>query len=131
MDNYQDLLSPKNLKNHASFKDVQIQFLMDGLDGVQDLYEDGKASKATVRRALRELKASGRDTGRLERWVVERFGSTGRGRAAPIIGETRSYKAQQINTGGPFLRLPLDVLGIEKGSSVRVTFKEGQITVSK
>jgi hypothetical protein len=117
--------------NHVSFKDVQIQFLMDGVNGVEGLYERGLASKATVRRALRELKSSGRDTSHLERWVVERFGSTGRGRAAPIIGETRTYKAQQINTGGPFLRLPLDVLGIEKGSTVRVTFGDNAITVSK
>lgn len=121
----------KQKNNHASFKDVQIQFLMDGVNGVEGLYERGMASKATVRRALRELKASGRDTSGLERWVVERFGSTGRGRAAPIVGETRTYKAQQINTGGPFLRLPLDVLGIEKGSTVRVTFGDNSITVSK
>lgn len=121
----------KQKSNHASFKDVQIQFLMDGVNGVEGLYERGMASKATVRRALRELKASGRDTSGLERWVVERFGSTGRGRAAPIVGETRTYKAQQINTGGPFLRLPLDVLGIEKGSTVRVTFGDNSITVSK
>lgn len=118
-------------KNHASFKDVQIRFLMDGTDGVAGLYENGDVSKATVRRALRELKASGRDTASLERWVVERFGSTGRGRAAPITGETRSYKAQQINTGGPFLRLPLDVLGVEKGGAVRVTFTEDHIVVSR
>lgn len=118
-------------KPNLSFKDVQIRFLMDGVAGVSDAYEDGDASKATVRRALRELKSTGRDVEGLERWVVERFGSTGRGRSSPLPGETRSYKAQQISTGGPFLRLPLDVLGVRKGTAVRVHFNDNEIVVSK
>jgi hypothetical protein len=91
----------------------------------------GRASKATIRRALRELEASGRNVEPLERWVTEHLGGSGRGRSAPSPGETRSYKAQQVKTGGPFLRLPLDVLGVKKAGVIRVRFERDQIIVAK
>jgi len=121
----------KNVRNAVSFKDVQIAYLMEGVTQVDSMFQNGKASKTTVRRALRELKTAGRDVRELENWVIDHFGSTGRGRAAPSMGETRSYKAQQVRTGGPFLRLPLDVLGVDKGNAIRVRFDNNQIIVSR
>jgi hypothetical protein len=118
-------------RNTVSFKDVQISYLMDGVRGVQRLVTDGQASKSTVRRALVDLKAGGRDVKELEAWVANHIGAPGRGRSAPVIGETRAYKAQQVKTGGPFLRLPLDVLGVEKGGVVRVRFDDDQIVVER
>lgn len=118
-------------KNAVSFKDVQISYLMEGVKGIDSMYKNGRASKATVRRALRELKTAGSNVDDLETWVLDRFGSTGRGRSAPSTGETRSYKAQQVKAGGPFLRLPLDTLGVGKGSAVRVRFDGDKIIVSR
>lgn len=115
----------------VSFKDVQIAYLMDGVTGVERLVAGGTASKSTVRRALVDLKEGGRDVQELEAWVANHIGAPGRGRSAPVIGETRAYKAQQVKTGGPFLRLPLDVLGVEKGGLVTVSFDDNKIVVAK
>ena len=115
----------------VSFKDVQLAYLMDGVSAVEKLVTNGNASKSTVRRALKKLQESGRDVSSLERWVAEHIGPIGRGRAAPVPGETRSYKVQQIKNSGPFLRLPLDALSVKKGSVIRVNFETDRIVVTK
>lgn len=114
----------------VSFKDVQLAYLMNGISAVQELVDSNKASKSTVRRALKKMQETGRDVSSLERWVAEHVGPIGRGRTAPSAGEMRSYKAQQIKNSGPFLRLPLDALGADKGSSVHVRFENDRIVVS-
>lgn len=121
----------KERRQAVSFKDVQIAYLMNGVSAIEQLYNSGRASKATVRRALRELAQSGRNVEALEQFVSDQLGGAGRGRAAPSPGESRTYKAQQVKNGGPFLRLPLDVLGVKKGGSVRVRFERDQIIVAK
>ena len=117
-------------RQSVSFKDVQIAYLMDGISAVDSLLAEGRASRTTVRRALTTLKSAGREVKELEDWVIRHIGAPGRGRSAPIVGECRAYKAQQVKNGGPFLRLPLDVLGVQKGSVVTVTFDNGKIVVS-
>lgn len=52
-----------------------------------------------------------------------------RGRPAAKIGESRSYKVQQVNDGDPFIRLPVSLLGAVKGGVVTVTFGRDGITV--
>ena len=118
-------------RSAVSFKDVQIAYLMNGVSAIEGLIKGGRASKATVRRALRELGTSGRNVEPLERWVSDNLGGSGRGRSAPSPGETRAYKAQQVKTGGPFLRLPLDVLGVKKAGTIRVRFERDQIVVGR
>jgi hypothetical protein len=124
-------MQTQDKKSSVSFKDVQITYLMNGVDSVIQMYEKGNASKTTVRRALRQLKNSGQSVEKLEDWVIQQFGSSGRGRTSPNAGETRMYKAQKVNNSGSFLRLPLDVLGVDKGQKLRVRFESDMITVSK
>lgn len=52
-----------------------------------------------------------------------------RGRPAAKVGESRSYKVQQVGDGDPFIRLPVSLLGAVKGGVVSVTFGTGTITV--
>ena len=111
------------------FKDVQIAYMIDGVAGVEKLINDKKASKSAVRRALKEFSKAGREVAPLEKWVVENVGPVGRGRKTPSHGDVRTYRAQQIQAGGPFIRLPLDALGVSKGNSVRVAFEQGRIVV--
>ncbi len=118
-------------KQNLSFKDIQISYLTGGVSQVESVFNSGKTSKQTVRKALKELSTSGQDVKALEAWVLERFGSNGRGRNAPLKGETRLYKAQQVQTGGPFLRLPLEVLGVKKGEQLKVHFGGEKISVEK
>ena len=123
----------KREKRNVSFKDVQIAYLMGGVGEIERLVKDGRVSKPSIRRALTELAASGRNVEPLERWVDEQFGAagSGRGRTAASAGDSRTYKAQQIGSGGAFLRLPLEVLGVKKGGTVRVRFERDSIVVSR
>lgn len=52
-----------------------------------------------------------------------------RGRPAAKVGESRSYKVQQVGDGDAFVRLPVSLLGAAKGGTVTVTFGNGVITV--
>ena len=114
-----------------SFKDVQIAYLLNGLPQIEKLHKDGKASSATIRRALSHLRSGGREVTTLERWIQDNLGIGVRGRAAPQAGQERIYRAQQIKTSGPFLRLPLGALEVNKGESVTVRFEKDRIVVKK
>ena len=52
-----------------------------------------------------------------------------RGRPAAKVGDSRAYKVQQVNDTDPFIRLPVSLLGLAKGSTATVTFENGRITV--
>jgi hypothetical protein len=52
-----------------------------------------------------------------------------RGRPAAKVGESRAYKVQQVGESDPFIRLPVSLLGLAKGSTATVTFDRGVITV--
>jgi len=118
-------------RTQVSFKDIQIAYLLDGVRAVEKLVAGRKTASVGLRRALRELKEQGRNTDALESYISERYGSGGRGRSLPTVGDERRYKAQQIKTGGAFLRLPLAPLGVRKGGSVRVRFESGKIVISR
>jgi hypothetical protein len=51
-----------------------------------------------------------------------------RGKSALGDGETRSYKAQEVN-GSVFIRLPLDSVKLKKGDLVTVSLNGGVFTV--
>jgi hypothetical protein len=53
-----------------------------------------------------------------------------RGRPAAKIGDSRSYKVQKVGEMDPFLRLPVGLLGLDKGQTATVTFHDGRIVVT-
>jgi hypothetical protein len=115
----------------ASFKDLSLAFLSSGLDGIREL----SASKSTHKKAIQYLKETGRDVADYESYLadvsVTRNGApnSGRGRPAPKVGSSRIYKAQKAPNTGPFIRLPLETIGCDKGQSVRVEFESDRIVV--
>ncbi len=113
----------------VSFKDIQIAFLIEGIDGVERLLEGRKNIASLLRKAAKELKTAGKKTDALDKYIAENHGPGVRGRAVPMSGQERLYKAQKIHAGGPFLRLPLAPLGTNKGGYVRVRFDRDQIIV--
>ena len=115
----------------VSYKDVQIAFLVDGIQGVEKILQGRKSARTLVRHALSDLKRQGRAVDALESYVAERHATKARGRAMPGTGEERRYRAQQIEGGGVFLRLPLTPLGVKKSGSVRVRFDADRILVTK
>ena len=122
-----DQSSKRKLISH---KDIQLTYLLNGTEAVAKQWQSGNVSRSTLRRAVSKLRQSSEDTSELERWVSQTLGPSGRGRAAPRVGEVRSYKAQQLKEGSPFLRLPLDSLGATKGQDVQVAFQDGKIVVT-
>jgi len=126
------MASKKNTKRSiVSFKDLQIAYLLDGLSGVEKLVAGKKNAGTILKRALKEMTGQGRNVETLQRYVDERYGSSGRGRAMPNVGEERKYKAQQIGDGGTFLRLPLTPIGVKKGGVVKVRFEADRVVVTK
>ena len=124
-------MTDKNLikRTLISFKDIQIAYLIEGIEGVERLIRGRKNIASLLRRAVKELKAAGKKTDTLDKYIAENHGPGTRGRAVPISGQERLYKAQKIHAGGPFLRLPLAPLGTDKGGYVRVRFERDQIIV--
>lgn len=53
-----------------------------------------------------------------------------RGRTPPTEGETRTYKAQVIKDGSPFIRLPVSLFDIDAGAEVVASFSSKGISVS-
>jgi hypothetical protein len=116
-------------------KDFVIAFLLDGIAGVEKLDATRTTTRANRRSvllgALSQLKAEGRSVDGLTQYVESNFASQERGRALPLAGTTKDYKAQQIDKGGVFLRLPLTPLQMKKQGLVRVVFETDRIVVTK
>ena len=113
----------------VSYKDVQLAYLTGGVAAVEKLLEEKKVAKATIKRAYQKFVKAGKEQKPFADWILENIGALGRGRASPRAGERRRYKAQQIRTGDPFLRLPLSSLEIYKGRVLDVHFEEDRIVV--
>jgi hypothetical protein len=122
----------KTKSRYISVKDLVVAFTLKGDNGLDDLKLTDKAH--LLRRAITycaesQVSHSVRDG--LLAYAHSRGISvwSGRGRGAPEIGETRSYKAQQVTDQDPFIRLPLKSLNITKGQIVTASFKNGSILV--
>lgn len=114
-------------------KDIQLAFLVHGMKGVEDLTASNVPAKATMQAAIDSLENLGQDTEDLVDFMDTLHPSSGdgqRGRSAPKNGDTRTYKAQSVNGGSCFLRLPLDTLKAIKGENITVAFENDKIVVT-
>lgn len=115
-----------------SNKDLQVAFLVNGIEGVQAMTADNVPAKATLQAAIDSLENLGQEVAPLVAFMelLHPAGDGSRGRSAPQNGETRTYKAQVVKGGSPFLRLPLDTLKADKGEDITVAFENGKIVVT-
>jgi hypothetical protein len=114
----------------------QVAFLMltEGADAVTRLHNTpgSEIAPATFDAAVGLLSSQPQHREALESLRSELLGDSEpgeRGRPAAKIGESRSYKVQQVGESDPFIRLPVSLLGLAKGSVATVTFANGSITV--
>lgn len=121
----------KKRRSSVSYKDIQISYLVGGIDSIGKLYREDHVTKTALRKAVNRLKESGRNIAALEKWAHENLTPGVRGRRAAKPGQERTYRAQQIHDNPPFLRLPLDALEIDKGQALSVLFQKDQIVVRK
>jgi len=119
-------------KSVISFKDLQIVFLVEGIEGVKKAIKGRKNPAPLLRKALRELEKVGQPVVPLKDYITKNFGTGNRGRSIPAEGQERVYLAQKLKKpgGGTFLRLPLGPLKTNKGQKVKVRFETNQIIVS-
>lgn len=119
--------------NRITSKDLQISFLIDGVDGVKAQLNqaDTKPSKKVLTQALADLDKKGMETSDLAMLITELFPASGKGRGKqqPVAGETRTYSVQKVKNSAPFIRLPLSILGVEQGNEVSVRFEDNHIIV--
>lgn len=113
-----------------SYKDVQILFLSDGLGKIEKFVKGDLISVTSLRKAAKNFVETKNKNGQaLVDFVEARYPAGARGRRSPEAGDKRVYKAQQIEEGALFIRLPVDMLVDEKGGTVSVAFEDGVITV--
>lgn len=88
----------------------------------------------TLNKAINKIKESNEDADVRNLQDVkaailkEKQASGTRGRARLENGETRPYKAQEVN-GSVFIRLPLDCIKARKGDLISVTLEDGVFKV--
>lgn len=138
-------------RKNTSFKDLFIAFMIkESVDDIKALHAEGSIARETHVKAIKQIKEANKDTSAYEAWVAEAFpgesgGGDSRGKTPPAIGETRVYKVQRVakpkkrdqdgnaidaGLSGPFVRLPLDSLSLDRGDTIRVKFSDGVITVA-
>ena len=91
------------------------------------MLDSGRISGPNLKKAIDELTLLGVNASSLAPLVSNEK----RGRPAPRVGDSRTYSAQELNEKIPFVRVPLDTLGIKKTQKVRVHFDSDMIIISK
>jgi hypothetical protein len=116
---------------YLSVKDVVLAYTLRGADGLDSLPLEHKSH--LLRKAIAFCRLEGNEA--VATALVEHANKrglvvwSGRGRGIPVEGATRSYKAQQLQSADPFIRLPVSALGAKKGQVVTVSFRSGVIEV--
>lgn len=119
----------KESRTLVSHKDVSIAFLVGGVDGAVETLTGCSNPAKSLEKAIASLNEQGADTAQLADYAAEHFPVGTRGRTAPGVGETRTYKAQQLKDNDPFLRVPVAALGLKKGESAHLSFESGRIVI--
>lgn len=112
-------------------KEVQLELLANGVHSVREWIIAQKVSDYSVKKALRELKKSGRASedllcefeGMLREMGI--LGASGK----PQAGERRAYKVNDSGKGTSYVRLPVDALGLKPGDLADAEFFLGEIRV--
>lgn len=118
-------------ERYISVKDVVLAYALRGTEGLDALALEAKSH--LLRKAVALCRVEGNNA--VAEAIVAYANARGivvwpgRGRGIPQEGETRSYKAQQLEKQDPFIRLPVSALRVRKGQVVTVRFASGVIEV--
>lgn len=120
-------------KLRVTGNDVALAMLVGGgCDAVRELHNKSEIAPATFAKAVVLLEARPETAAELSELAEELCpaGTGQRGRPSVAIGDTRSYRTQEVGDTGCFIRLPVGLLGAAKGEPVKVAFSAGKITVT-
>lgn len=115
---------------------AQVLALTAGKAGVVAALERGDVTAATVRKAAAEMREAGQEkpAGVLDAAADQVAPkSDRRGRSMPEVGEQRVYRAQATDDDGAdaWIRVPVVLLGAGRGDGVLVTFRDGEISLTR
>lgn len=121
-------------KVRVTSQSVAFLMLTEGTSAVLRLHNSpgSEIAPATFDAAVDLLAAQPETAGALAAIRADLYGDDepgARGRPAAKVGDTRPYKVQQVNDADPFIRLPVSLLGLAKGTTAQVTFEAGRIVV--
>ena len=121
-------------KVRVTAQNVAFLALTEGTDAVSALHAKPgcEIAPATFDAAVNLLASQPETAAALSAMRADLFGDDApgeRGRPAAKVGESRTYKVQQVGDGDPFIRLPVSLLNAVKGGTVTVTFGRDGITV--
>jgi hypothetical protein len=119
-------------KGRVTAQDVAMMMLVGGgVEAVRACHDVNGIVSATFDKAIELLAGSPDNAEALADLQDELFqASTGaRGRPAVTVGQSRSYRVQEVGETGAFIRLPVALLGLTKGQTATVLFLDGVITV--
>lgn len=89
-------------------------------------------SRVIVRNAVEQLTASGRECPALHRYAsLQGWDSLRKvnGAAPPKAGDKRTYTVMQVKNSTPFVRVPVNNLGLKKGQHAIVYFETGRTVI--
>lgn len=132
-------------RKRVNFKEVALEAILHGMDAVRELHRTTECGVArnTLNQAAKDLRERGTRApdhteqmetlaGELEALAVELHGEKGTvGRSPLALGVTKEYKVQKVKEDDPFLRLPVDLLGVDKGRMLKVTpvVRDGEVVI--
>lgn len=89
-------------------------------------------SRVIVRNAVEQLTASGRECPALHRYAsLQGWDSLRKvnGASPPKAGDKRTYTVMQVKNSTPFVRVPVNNLGLKKGQHAVVYFETGRTVI--
>ena len=121
-------------KKPVTHKDLTMLYMMNGANALDKFLVDHTDPVGVLNKVRETLSANSQDTGpideKIEFWTEKKQPGV-KGRKPVAIGESRTYSVQQIgDDGDEFVRLPVSLLGLSKGSKVSALFADGQIIVT-
>ena len=120
-------------KSIVSAKDLALAVVMHGAKGVKALHDSKGFTVKTLDGAIDVVGADSDHGANLADLRNTLFPASNgvRGRKGATVGESRDYSVQEVGETGAFVRLPVGLLGLEKGDTVTVTFEDSRIVVSR
>lgn len=121
-------------KKPVTHKDLTMTYMMKGVNALDPFLADHTDPVGVLGKVRETLVANSQDTDAIDEkiafWTEKRQPGV-KGRKPVAIGESRTYSVQQIgDDGDEFVRLPVSLLGLAKGSKVSALFADGQIIVT-
>jgi len=125
-------------KKPYTWRNAALDYLTGGIGLVETRLVEHSNAVALLENLINDLRKREQNVTELQALLqvfqMRKDGSVKAGRKPVSVGTTRDYSVQQVTNdigdlGEPFLKIPVAMLGLVKGSKGRVSFQDGVITI--